>query len=296
MSEIRMIENEKLQVRVSDLGAELYGILDKDTGREVLWQGDPKYWGRRSPLLFPFVGKCCRGYYVHEGKKYEMGKHGFAREMVFQAEDHTDTSITHKIVSTEETLKSYPFMFELKVTHSIEGKKLKVTWEVSNQGNSVMYFSIGGHPAFHVPAREGERKTDYFIDFYNKEEVESVPVDLETGSVFADRPQKILLQDHKLQITEHMFDQDALIFDEHQLDQVGLAFPDGTPYVTMYCKEIPSMAVWSMPDPKTPFICLEPWIGRCDNYGFDGELKDKYCVQSAEPGKTFRAQYEIEIH
>ena len=105
----------------------------------------------------------------------------------------------------------------------------------------------------------------------------------------------LTLEDNKLRVTEHLFDNDTLIFDDYQVEKIGLAYPDGTPYLTMTCKGFPSMGVWSQPKTDAPFVCLEPWIGRCDNRGFDGELKDKYYEQSLEAGKTFKAQYDLTL-
>lgn len=52
----RKIENPFLYVEVSDRGAELMRIMRKDTGAEILWNGDPAFWSYRSPILFPNVG------------------------------------------------------------------------------------------------------------------------------------------------------------------------------------------------------------------------------------------------
>ncbi len=293
MSTVRIIENELAIVKVSDHGAELCGFYDKETKREAVWQADPKHWARHAPVLFPFVGKVNGGYYTHKGVDYKIGQHGFARDMEFEFVGQTEDTVTHVLKSTEETLVKYPFAFELKITHKLEGKKLSVIWEVSNPGEDIMYFSIGGHPAFNVPAKEGEGKFDYFVKFY-EDDLTYIKIDLATGTAIADELHPLVLENRKLKITEHLFDQDALVFDDHKIKKIAIAYPDGTPYIIMDCEEIPSMGVWSI-SADAPFVCLEPWIGRCDNFGFKGELKDKYSVQSLEAGKTFRAQYDITV-
>ena len=295
MSTVRTMENEFIKVSVCDHGAELFGLYDKENDREVLWQADPKYWARHAPVLFPFVGKCLGGFYTHKGVDYTIGQHGFARDMEFEFLGQTENSISHLLKWTEGTFEKYPFKFELKITHAIAGKQLAVQWEVVNAGDETMYFSIGGHPAFNVPAREGEKKTDYYITFGGEKTLKYVKIDLSCAAADFENPVTLELDDNKLQITENMFEQDALVFDEHEVKKVGIAFPDGTSYVTMTCEQIPSFGVWSMPMTETPFVCLEPWIGRCDNKGFNGELKDKYGVQALEAGKTFYAQYEITL-
>lgn len=295
MSTVRTMENELVKVEVCDFGAELFSFYDKETKVEAVWQADPKYWARHAPVLFPFVGKVNGGYYTHKGVQHQMGQHGFARDMEFEFVGQTENTITHVLRSTEETLAKYPFPFELRITHKLEGKTLSVIWEVENTGDETMYFSIGGHPAFNVPARANDSKYDYYVTFPEKNTLNYVLVDLSCSAVNMDEVYTLELEDHKLPVTEHLFDNDALIFDDYQVEKIGLAYPDGSPYLTMTCKGFPSMGVWSQPKTDAPFVCLEPWIGRCDNRGFEGELKDKYYEQSLEAGKVFRAQYDLTL-
>ena len=287
------LKNGTLTLTADTHGAEILSV--KRDGNEYIWCGDSAYWGRHTPILFPFVGQVRGGEYRHKGVRYPMGQHGFARDMEFEFAGQTENSITHVLKWTEETFEKYPFKFELKITHVIEDRQLSVQWEVTNEGDDMMYFSIGGHPAFNVPVFEGEKKTDYYITFGGEKTLKYVCIDLSCAAADFENPKTLVLDDNKLKITENMFEQDALVFDGHEVKKVGIAFPDGTPYVTMTCEQIPSFGVWSQPAPETPFVCLEPWIGRCDNKGFDGELKDKYGVQSLEAGKTFKAQYEITL-
>ena len=88
------LQNEYLTVEVSDLGAELQSIKDADD-KEYLWQGDDKYWGRRSPILFPIVCGLWKGTYRTEGETYQLGRHGFARDMNFKILRQTDHSVTY---------------------------------------------------------------------------------------------------------------------------------------------------------------------------------------------------------
>ena len=67
---MRTMENENLRVQISDHGAELSSIYDKAADREAVWIGDPAFWNRHAPVLFPFVGKVNGGLYTHKGVKY----------------------------------------------------------------------------------------------------------------------------------------------------------------------------------------------------------------------------------
>ena len=67
----RVLENDFLKVTIDDHGAELVSIYDKEKDREVIWQGDPRFWGRHAPVLFPNVGK-------HYGNHYRIGDREYA--------------------------------------------------------------------------------------------------------------------------------------------------------------------------------------------------------------------------
>ena len=132
------------------------------------------------------------------------------------------------------------------------------------------------------------------LENHTETELEYVLIDPETAGVDVAHPRKLKLQDGRIPYTRTLFDEDALIFDNTQVERVGVEV-DGKPYVTLTCKGFPSVGVWSKPKADAPFVCLEPWIGRCDNVGFDGELKDKYGEQHLKAGENFQAGYTITI-
>ena len=69
------IENENLSVEVDSFGAELKSVKSKKNGKEYMWCADKKYWGRTSPVLFPFVGSCKNKEYTYGGVTYKMPQH-----------------------------------------------------------------------------------------------------------------------------------------------------------------------------------------------------------------------------
>ena len=79
---MKELSNDKISIQIADHGAELISICANET--EYLWQADPQFWGRHSPVLFPIVGRVWNNTYRHEGKTYSLGQHGFARDMDFQ--------------------------------------------------------------------------------------------------------------------------------------------------------------------------------------------------------------------
>ena len=295
-----IIENDTLRVEIAEHGAELCSIYDKEKQHEAVWTADPAYWNRHAPVLFPFVGKVNGGFYRYKGMSYPMGQHGFARDMEFTFVEQTPDSVTFRLCDNEESRKKYPFSFELEITHRLEGRKVTVEWKVKNpSADEPLYFSIGGHPAFNCPVDAGTKKTDYFIRFDGHEKDASIPyvlIDQPSQGIDVEHVQQLPLDGGYIPITDTTFDRDAYIFDEGTVQTATLCYPDKTPFVTLSAPGFPSFGVWSKPHTDAPFVCLEPWIGRCDNMGFDGELPHKYGEQCAEPGQVFEASYTIEVH
>ncbi|WP_029230879.1 aldose 1-epimerase family protein [Butyrivibrio sp. VCB2006] len=293
------IENEYLKIAVAEHGAELSSIYDKKREKELLWQADPKFWNRHAPVLFPFVGNVVNDEFRYKGVTYHMSSHGFARDMDFEFAEKTADSVSFKLTSTAQTKEKYPFDFELVITHKLTDNKIDVIWEIKNLNETEpMYYSIGGHPAFRCPINDGEKRTDYKVRFNNgedKNQLEYVLIIQSTREVDFENPNPIALDNGYLNITDHIFDKDALIFDNNQVKEVSLCTPDGMPYITMNCEIFPSFGLWSKPTNEAEYVCLEPWFGRCDNKGFRGELPEKFGEQKLEATEARSINYSITI-
>ena len=307
-----VIENESVLAEISSHGAELCRLYDKTGGRELLWNADPAFWNRHAPILFPFVGKVNGGKYRYQGKAYSMGQHGFARDMEFELSGSSAQEVTFVLKDTPETLEKYPFRFELTVTHRLEGRTLQVLWQVKNPSETEpLYFSIGGHPAFLCPPPgvEGVNKEDCQVRLcgFAGGKKQYVLIDPETEAVAADKPldlderAEMICQEAGdknavlLKTEESLFTGDALIFDDGQIREASLCLPDGKPYITLCCPDFPSFGLWSKPNAGAPYICLEPWDGRCDNRGFTGELPEKYGELCLKPGSVYEKGYQIVV-
>lgn len=290
MKNVYTLSNNKVTIRVNEQGAELVA-LSKD-GVEYLWNGDESYWGRCSPVLFPVVGRLKDNAYKHKGVTYSMTQHGFARDKKFELLSLTEDEIWHRLVSDEETKKKYPFDFILDIGYRMDGNKVIVMWKVTNAGTETMPFSIGAHPGFFCPLHEGEEQKEYFIDFHSDTSVAYKLVGQEGYMVDKENP--LSIENGVLSITEDLFDRDALIFEDGQLSRVSLLDKEKKPYISVSF-DTPLVGIWSPPKKKAPFICIEPWYGRCDKEGFTGEFLERDGTQILEPGKVFEANYIIEV-
>lgn len=287
------MKNEVLTVEVSSHGAELQSI--RKNGTEYLWQGDPAYWGRRSPVLFPIVGSVWEKRYRVNGAEYELGQHGFARDMDFTLVSSSDTEVRYRLESDEQTLKKYPFRFVLDIAYRLHGNCLDVIWEVMNPDTETLYFQIGAHPAFIYPDYSTLSKERGFLSFDRTEGLECIRIK-EKGCVDAVTKYPLEIpSDGRLPVASDTFDAiDTIMLQDSQIGRVDMMRADGTPWLSLSF-DAPVVGIWSPPGKVAPFICIEPWYGRCDRAGYEGEYCDKDWMNSLEPGGKFSSVYTIGI-
>lgn len=277
------LNNGVIKVKIAERGAELKSV--QKNGREYMWNADPKFWSRTSPILFPFVGGLRNNRYKHDGKEYTGIKHGFARDCDFKLVDIGESSVTFLLEDSEETLKIYPFKFKLYITYILDGSKITVKWSVENPNNCDMYFSIGAHPAFNL------NPDGNYFKFDSKENIEYKLIDAD-GLVMSEK--YTLENDGYVPIVSGMFDKDAYIIEGEQASEVSLCDKNKKEYVTVRFAS-PLFGLWQPVGENVPFVCIEPWYGRCDRNDFCGELKDRDYGNIIPSGEIFTAQYEIEF-
>ena len=284
------LKNEYLEITIKEHGAELTAI--KKNGADYLWNADPAYWGKVSPVLFPFVGRVEGGVYRHQGTEYPMGVHGFVRDMEFEVISRTETEIWYRIAANEETKKVYPFDFVLECGYRLEGSKVIVSWNVKNVGTETMYFAIGAHPAFLCPPFGQGKQTDCFLGFDSEGPLAITKIN-EKGLALPEQ-YMLALENGKYQLEEHTFDEDALVIETDQVHSISLLDANQEPYVTVTF-DAPLVGIWSPAKMNAPFLCIEPWYGRCDGDGYQGELADREWENAFAAGEQWSRSYTIEI-
>lgn len=290
-----VLKNENLKIEVNLHGAELKSLYNRKTDTEYLWCADPLYWNRTSPVLFPFVGGVKDGVYRHEGAEYRIGQHGFARDRDFVLVSQTEDTAWFSLEDDASSRQMYPFAFRLEIGYQLLENGVKVMWKVKNPAKSEMYFSIGAHPAFNCPLHEGEKQTDYSIHLQDPDgrDVEAfVNTIFGQGGTVTTEHETVELNQGVLPITEHTFDHDAKVIEHGQVHRVALRDGSGEEYLAVEF-DAPLVGIWSPPKKHAPFVCIEPWYGRCDSEIFAGELKDREWEQILKAGEEFAAEYKI---
>lgn len=289
---MEQLKNDFLTIGVSSMGAELQSIKDNG-GKEYIWQADPDFWPRHSPILFPIVCGLWEDKYRLCGHEYAMERHGFARDTEFRLVTKTSDRVTFALTDTAETRRMYPYRFNLAVTYRIDGNRIHVIWHVENTDVREIHFQIGGHPAFNLPGIKDGEPMHGTLRFDNKGNIERVFGNV-GGCILPERfPVKAV--DGLWEFTEESFKDDAVIIDKSQLKQIALLGKDKQPVVTIDMKT-PAVGIWSPYGKNAPFVCIEPWYGIHDYANYTGEFRDKYLMNHLQPGASFMSEYTITLN
>ncbi|MCR5003731.1 MAG: aldose 1-epimerase family protein [Bacteroidales bacterium] len=286
------INNGIISAQIAEHGAELLSI--EKNGLEYVWQGDARFWGRHAPILFPTVGKVADGKFTVDGKSYQMGQHGFARDMDFRLVESSSSYACFELVSSEKTLEKYPYPFNLKAEYSAEYNNLIITWTITNPSDKSIFCQIGAHPAFlYKDFKENDPVHGYlsFVDASGKA-VSPVCNRGLNGGYAVDCVVKPL--GDCLELSASTFDNDALILEGAQVYKTILMDKNKKPYlVVKSATEV--LGLWSPVGKNAPFVCIEPWLGRTDKADFKGEFKEREYVYKVGAGKSMEFTYEISI-
>jgi galactose mutarotase-like enzyme len=278
------IKNSNLIAEIKYLGAELVS-LKTNLNKEYIWEGNPDFWGKHSPILFPIVGTLKNNSFHYNGIEYHLSRHGFARDMEFELVDKKENSATFSIQSSEETLKVYPFVFELQLIYTLDENSLHIEYKVINKGKSQMPFSIGAHPAFALPGNF----ENYSIAFEKEEPLQYYLLE---NDLISNKTKKLEAQNKRIPLTYQLFENDALIFKTLESNSLTI-LENENPVLRVNFEDFPSLGIWTKIN--APFLCIEPWFGYSDTYENSGNLFEKEGIQILEASDSFKSKFSIEI-
>lgn len=291
---IHSIENEFIKMKVDSTGAELKSIkcIDDEMDLEYLWQLNPGIWERQAPLLFPVIGRLKDGEYIYNGNTYTIPIHGFARFAEFEVKSASEDEIVFKIQSSNETLKEYPFEFELEIRYKLDGFAIIKSHTVSNRNNRDMYYEIGGHEGYNIALMSGEKMEDYYIRFPGMKSLETYTSD---EDVMMNREKKkVELENGKLHLSPEVFKNDALIIDEFEHRRIILENDKNDRTVEVEFDDFKYLGLWTK-YMRGNYICIEPWSSLPDCNYLGKELENKKDIRKLAPGKSETLKYKIII-
>ncbi|PRM94726.1 aldose 1-epimerase family protein [Aliarcobacter cryaerophilus] len=278
------IKNNFIKVKIKSFGAELNSLQKIDNDFEYIWQANPQYWARHSPVLFPIVGRLKNDSYFYKGKKYTLSQHGFARDKEFEVVVQDDDFIEFRLKNDEKTLEIYPFLFELNISYKLEKTKLIISYIVKNASEDKLYFSIGAHPAFNISNGD-------FLEFENTTTSTRYFLN-DKGLIY--KNEKLNFLESKLILDEEIFKNDALVFNDENIKSINLRDKNNNKILKVEFKDFPYLGVWSKQN-LAPFVCIEPWFGVADEENSNQNIEDKREIQVLKKDEVFSCFYSIEV-
>jgi galactose mutarotase-like enzyme len=278
------LTNDLISAQINTLGAELCS-LKKPNNRDYIWEGNPTYWGKHSPVLFPIVGTLKNNTYNHNTKEYQLTRHGFARDMEFELVNKTASTATFSIQSNSTTLASYPFQFELQIQYTLFHSTLEIAYKVINKDNSAIPFSIGAHPAFALPGNF----ENYSLEF---EKVEPLEYTLLENDLVSTQTETIDTISNSVSLTYKLFERDALIFKKLQSNSLTIVEKE-KPFLKVHFEDFPNLGIWTKVGAS--FLCIEPWFGYSDTIKSNGNIFEKEGIIILKTGDSFQTKFSIEI-
>ncbi len=266
-------------------GAELSSFLSPE-GKEYIWNGNPEFWGKHSPVLFPIVGTLKNDTFSYKGKDYKLSRHGFARDMEFALTHHSENQAVFSLQFSDETLEKYPFKFWLQINYRLLNNTLLIGYSVINEGETKMPFTLGAHPAFSL---DGNFE-DYALEF---EKGDSIKATLLEKDLLSDQTETIALSNHKLPLKYELFANDALILKNVASKKLSI-LEKGKPKLTVEFDDFPHLGLWTKQD--APLLCIEPWYGYSDKSSASGNILEKESIQILDSEAVFNTNFTIEVY
>ena len=289
-----VLSNDHLEVGLSDFGAAMTSIKDKD-GMEYLWQGDATYWSGQAPILFPFCGSIRNDTAQTEsGESISLPRHGMVRKREFACDGIFGNQAVFSTDFSERTLAVYPYEFKLTIKYKLDLNRIRTTFVVENRDVKDMPYLVGGHPGFRCPREEGETYEDYYVAF-DEEETCDVPTPVtETGLIDMEHRTPFLNNTRFLGLSHELFARDAVILDKLKSRSVTLCSYKNQRRVKVDFEGFPYLILWSSAN-SGPFVALEPWLGLSTCSDEDDVFEHKRNCQILKPGEEREHFFDIII-
>ena len=278
-----LIKNQQIEAVIKTKGAELFSL--KKDGKNYIWDINTDFWNKTSPILFPIVGALKNNEYHYNNKTYKLPRHGFARDFDFEIISKSEDAVTFSLKYSDETLKVYPFQFELRILYILEDSRLIVKYQIINLSDEKMLYSIGAHPAFAI---DGDFE-EFSLVFDEEKELETHQLN---HDLFSGKTEKIILNERNLALDYQLFENDALVFKNSVTQSLTLA-KNNQPVIKVGFPDFPYLGIWTKEN--APFICIEPWLGIADNTNSTGNLVEKEGIQTLEANAEKSVFWSVEV-
>ena len=289
-----VLENDLVRVTISELGAEVRSFVLKKDGSEYIWQGDPKIWVGRAPLVFPIVGRLKENEYTHDGHTFAMPQHGFGSASSFSLIEQVPDHLVLSLKDNAETLEHYPFRFELQIRYSLSGTTLTKSHTMKNLDDRMLYYAIGGHDGYNLFFHEGEVLEDYELDFHGLDKL--TPLEVDSNYHILKETYDLPLQRGKLPLTMEVFRKGALVCHDIPVRNIRIISRKSKRSICVSFEDFKTVGIWTKYLPKAAnYLCIEPWSTLPDCAYVGKALEEKVDIRKLLPNAHETLQFSVTI-
>ena len=276
------LKNDKLSIRVSNVGAQLTSLYSPVTEMEYLWQPGHEIWPHSSMLLFPNPGRIAQDRVIIGGKVYPASMHGFADNMPFALVEQTDSKLILELRDNEHTRKFFPYAFRLQVEFVLHGDALYQNFRILNDDDKPVYYCLGAHPGFYCPLVLGENASDYSLTFDRPQRLYRMELE-ENTRLLTGNKESCLNNETTIQLHDHFFDNGPMLFEGMDAQTITLKSSASGRFVELGVAGFSNLCLWGVPT-RMSLIAIEPWIGASDRVDTDHIWEHKPGIQVVQPG------------
>ena len=204
---------------------------------------------------------------------------------MFRCAKQDASSLTFVLDDWEKHAADYPFRWALRVTFSLEGRRIRVRHEVENlDAAAPLYFSLGAHPA--IACVDGELRFP---------EVETIDAwQFGADGLVADEKTPFLHAEARYNLLPHTFDRDAYILEGLRSPYVDVHSAASPHWTRVHFGGAPYVGIWAKPG--APYVCIEPWEGLDDDIHTTGVLTEKKGIVALPAGQAHAFSIALDFH
>lgn len=241
-----------------------------------------------NPILFPFAGRSYDQGEIHhwkaeDGVRRPMPMHGLARQGLFRTTRLDEGGFSAQFIPDAAAKAAYPYDYEFVVSYRFDATAIFVELQLTNHDRRPIPWSAGHHFYFTLPWSTGRKRGDYIFE--------------SSATKFLQRDDNGQLRDAPKVASRERLDNPAMVDLIHsglRKDIFGVTESgSGTRLLfrtSMAGSPSRDLAVvtWTQ-DEKSPFYCIEPWMGPPNS------AETKVGLHTVPPGQMQKFYVEISI-
>lgn len=241
-----------------------------------------------NPILFPFNGRSFDHGELHhwrakDGVRRPMPMHGLARQGQFRLTRLDEGGFSAQFVPDEAAKAAYPYDYEFVVSYRFDPLALFVELQLTNLGSTPIPWSAGHHFYFTLPWSPGRTRRDYVLETTATKHLQHD----EQGQLRAGprtETRETLDNKNLVDLIHTGLKRDVFVVTEAG---TGNRLRFRTSMAGNSAKDL-SVVTWTE-DEKSPFYCIEPWMGP------PNAPETKVGLHHVAPGQTQKFYVEISL-